>query len=129
MRLRVLVPTEVLVSREVTKINAEAADGAFCLLPRHIDFVTALVPGLFSYVTEDAGETTIAVDEGTLVKRGGEVLVSVRRAIKGDDLEGLKKRVREEFQSLNDRERKARTAAAKIEADFIRRYMEMKEQA
>ena len=28
------------------KLVAEAPNGAFCLLPRHVDFVAALVPGL-----------------------------------------------------------------------------------
>lgn len=129
MRLKVLVPARVLVDKAVAKINAEAVDGSFCILPRHIDFVAALVPGLLSFTDQGGRETVIAVDHGTLVKRDAEVLVSVRRAIKGGELENLRKRVREEFSVLDEREQKARTAAAKIEADFIRRYLEMKEAA
>lgn len=127
MRLRVLVPNEVLLSEEVGKINAEARDGAFCILPRHIDFVTALVPGLLAFVGGDGHETTIAVDEGTLVKRGNEVLVSVRRAIRGDELGYLRQKVKEEFEALDEREKKARSAVAKIEADFIRSFLELRE--
>jgi F-type H+-transporting ATPase subunit epsilon len=127
MILKLLVPTQVMVSREVSKINAEASNGAFCLLPRHVDFVTALVPGLLSFIGEDGRETTIAVNEGTLVKRGEEVLVSVRSAVPGEELSGLRRKVREEFEKTDEREMRARSAAAKIEADFIRRYLEMKE--
>ncbi len=50
MRLKVLLPTEVLVDEEVVKVTAEAENGSFCLLPRHIDFVAALVPSLLSFV-------------------------------------------------------------------------------
>jgi F-type H+-transporting ATPase subunit epsilon len=129
MRLRVLVPSKVLITEEVTKINAEGGNGVFCLLPRHIDFVSALVPGLLTFVKEDGLETVIAVSEGTLVKQGEEVLVSVRRAIRGGELDNLRQKVEDEFKVLDEREKKARSAAAKIEADFIRRYLEMKEQA
>ncbi|NMC75543.1 MAG: F0F1 ATP synthase subunit epsilon, partial [Geobacteraceae bacterium] len=45
MKLTVLLPTGVLVDQEVTKVTAEAENGSFCLLPRHIDFLAALVPG------------------------------------------------------------------------------------
>ena len=49
MRLRVLLPTEVLLEEEVTKVVAEAENGSFGLLPRHIDFVAALAPGILSF--------------------------------------------------------------------------------
>ncbi len=47
MRLKVLLPSQVLIDQEVSKIIAEAENGSFCLLPRHVDFSAALVPGLF----------------------------------------------------------------------------------
>jgi F-type H+-transporting ATPase subunit epsilon len=93
-----------------------------------VDFVTALVPGLLSFVKGEGRETTIAVDEGTLIKRGDEVLVSVRRAIRGQELRSLRRKVEEEFEAVGEREKKARSAAAKIEADFIRRFLEMREE-
>ena len=49
MHLKVLVPTEVFVDTKTTKIVAEAENGSFCLLPHHIDFVAALVPGIVVY--------------------------------------------------------------------------------
>ena len=55
MRLTVLLPTEILVDEEVVKVVAEAQNGSFCLLPRHIDFVAALVPGLLSFVKTGRG--------------------------------------------------------------------------
>ena len=51
MRLKVLLPTKILIDEEVTKVVAEAEDGSFCILPRHIDFVSALVPGIFSFTS------------------------------------------------------------------------------
>lgn len=128
MRLKLLVPTRVLVDREVTKIVAEADNGSFCLLPRHVDFLAALVPGLL-YFEEPAGkERYAAVDEGVLVKRGDEVLVSTRQAICGADLGELRRTVHEEFLMLDDRERAAHAAVAKLEASFLRGYLELVEE-
>ena len=53
MNLKVLLPTRVLIEEEVAKVTAEAENGSFTLLPRHIDFVTFLPPGLLSYVDEE----------------------------------------------------------------------------
>ncbi|MBD3308113.1 F0F1 ATP synthase subunit epsilon, partial [candidate division KSB3 bacterium] len=69
MKLRVLLPTRVLLDEEVTKVTAEAENGMFGILPRHVDFVTILVPGIVSFEI-DGKEEFLAVDEGVLVKQG-----------------------------------------------------------
>ena len=127
MRLKVLLPTEVLVDEEVTKITAEAVDGSFCLLPRHIDFVTALVPGILTFETPKKKEHIFAIDEGVLLKSGKEVIISTRQGIKGEALGDLKKAIEENFLVLDDREKNARSAAARLEADLVRRFMELLE--
>lgn len=127
MHLKILLPGEILLEREVTKITAEAANGSFCLLPRHVDFVAALVPGLLSLTTADGEETFVAVDAGTLIKRGAEVLVSVRNAVAGQTLGTLHQTIEERFQSLDERERRAQSALVRLEADFVRRFMEFME--
>jgi F-type H+-transporting ATPase subunit epsilon len=92
MRLKVVLPNEVLIDTDVTKVVAEAENGMFCLLPRHVDFVAALVPGLLTCVLQDGQqELFFAVDEGTLVKCGPEVRVSTRRAVQGLDLGQMKR--------------------------------------
>lgn len=125
MKLRLLIPMRVLVDQETAKIVAEGEHGAFCLLPRHVDFLAALVPGILAYADEDGNERFAAVDEGVLVKRGDEVLISTRQAVLGDDLEELEQTVREEFAALDERERAANAATAKLEASFLRSFMKM----
>ena len=120
MRLKVLLPTEVLIDTEVTKVIAEAENGAFCLLPRHIDVVAALVPGLLSYVPPDGGESFVAVDEGMLVKCGPEVLVSTRQAVRGADLGQLKQTVEAQFRRVDERGAMARGISQELpEADRL----------
>lgn len=120
MRLKVFVPTAVLVDAAARKITAEAANGCFCLLPRHIDFVSALVPGILSFVDETGQEQFLAIDTGILVKCGDEVRVAVGNAMRGAVLEGLQQVVEAEFRALDDRERLARTALARLEANLVR---------
>lgn len=125
MQLKVLLPSQVLVDEEAVKINGEALNGGFCLLPRHADFVTALTSGLFYYTRPGGEEQILAVNEGVLVKVGQEVLVSTRAAVQGADLGQLHAVIREQFSHADDRERQTRSALARIEADFVRRFMEL----
>ncbi len=125
MNLKILLPEKILTDQPVTKINAEAPNGEFCLLPKHIDFVSALSPGIFYYTDTGENDIYLAIDEGTLVKKGSEVFVSTRRAVKGPDLEKLHETVEQEFKVLDDREKMVRSATAKIEANFVRRFLEI----
>jgi F-type H+-transporting ATPase subunit epsilon len=128
VRLKLLLPSQILIDEPVRKIIAEAGNGSFCLEPRHVDFVAALVPGLLMYVPEAGGEVFIAVDEGILVKCGAEVLVSTPNAVRGDDLATLRETVEERFKQLDESERLTRGALARLEAGMLRRFTQMQEQ-
>jgi len=119
MRLKVFLPMRIFLDQEVTKVIAEAANGSFCLLPKHIDFVAALVAGIISFESE-RGVEYLAVDEGVLVKRASEVRVSTRRAVRSQDLGLLKPIVKQEFRTLDEKEKKTRSILAKLEADFAK---------
>jgi F-type H+-transporting ATPase subunit epsilon len=93
MNLKVLLPTGVLIEEEVTKVIAEAHNGFFCLLPKHVDFAAAIVPGILSFETAGGREEFLAVDQGILIKCGQEVLVSTRNAVRGPDLGQLRRTV------------------------------------
>jgi len=126
MTLRVLLPEKVVLEREVTKVVAEGQNGSFGLLPRHVDYVEALVPGILSFVpvgNEDEGFA--AVDEGVLVKCGAEVLVSVRNAVVGPELGRLEETVRSRFEQVDEREQAMRTALAKLESEVVHRFIDV----
>ncbi len=127
MMLKVLVPTEVLLERSIASLTAEGQNGSFCLRPRHIDFVAPLVPGLFYFVEEqDGAEGFVAIDQGVLVKYGSQVTVSVRNAVFGPRLEDLLNIVDERFGVMDDQQRMVHSAMTRLEADFLRRFMELK---
>jgi F-type H+-transporting ATPase subunit epsilon len=125
MRLELVTPVEVRLDRPVARVVAEGREGAFGLLPDHAGYVAELVPGVLVYEEMDGTERYAGITEGTLVKCGAEVLVAVRNAILGDDLATLQSRVRDEFRREDELERAARAALARLEAEMVRRFLEL----
>lgn len=123
MKVKVVLPSGVLLEQEAAKVVAEAQNGSFCLLPRHVDFVAALVPGILALTSEDDEETFLGVDEGLLVKHGREVLVSTWNAVQGE-LGELRQAVREQIRELDEEEQKARAALDRLEASLVRQIVE-----
>jgi F-type H+-transporting ATPase subunit epsilon len=100
MRLEVFTPTALLVDDAAVKVIAEGPEGY-------------------------GEERLLGIDEGVLVKRGAEVRVSVLDAFESDDLASLRKQVARRFLSLDEHERSARTALARLEAGAIRHVLEI----
>ena len=123
MKLQVFQPSDVFLDQDVDKVSAEGPEGAFGIRPRHLDMAAALVPGILTYWPYGSGETFIAVNGGILVKQGDRVLVATRMAVKGE-LGLLHETVDRFINDMDERERKARSAVARLEADFVRRFVE-----
>jgi len=119
VNLTILLPDRVLLSSTVSRLGADAENGSFVVLPRHIDFATALVPGILYYQQNDTPHY-VAIDAGILVKQGGSVWVSVLQAIASDDLEHLDQLIDAEFRQLDEREKQAQTALTRLEVSFMR---------
>ena len=123
MNLKVLLPFKIFAEKAgVLRIVAGTRSGSFGLLPHRLDCVAALAPGILVFETAAEGEVCMAVDEGVLVKTGADVLVSVRNAIAGTDLEKLREAVEKEFVNLDEKEKSVRSVMAKLEGGFIRRF-------
>jgi F-type H+-transporting ATPase subunit epsilon len=60
-----------------------------------------------------------------LIKQGEQVLVSVRNAVLGDNLETLQQAVQQQFRHLEEREQRARSILARLETSFVREFMEL----
>jgi F-type H+-transporting ATPase subunit epsilon len=129
MKLRVWLPADLLFEEEVVRIKAQAEDGWFGLLPRHVDFVTSLTPGVLVFEPVGKKEEYLAVDHGILVKRGPEVSISTRNAVRGTDLAELKADLETQFRERAERERAARALEAKLESDLVRNLLEAQKHA
>ena len=122
MKLKILLPFRVYAEiLDVSRIVAQTPDGAFGLLPHRLDCAASLTPGILYYQSAAAGSVYLAVDEGVLVKTGATVLVSVRNAIGGTDLDQLRAAVVQEFINLDAQEQSVRSVLAKLESGFVRR--------
>ena len=127
MDLKIILPFKVFANlKGIKRIVAETLQGSFGLLPHRLDCTAALAPGILTYETEAGEVVYLAIDEGILVKTGAEVLVAVRHAVGGTDLGDLHKTVIQDFENLDEHEKKVRTAMAKLELGFIRRFEEFR---
>lgn len=123
MNLKILLPFQIFAEKsDVTRIVAEMPDGSFGILPQRLDCVAALEPGILIYQTVADGEVFVAVDEGVLVKTGPDVRVSVRQAFGGTDLNLLREKVEQDYQTMDEAARSTRTVMAKLETGFLRRF-------
>jgi F-type H+-transporting ATPase subunit epsilon len=126
MNLKILLPSEIFANKlNVLRIVAETGAGSFGFLPNRLDCVAAIAPGILTYQTQEDGTVYVAVDEGVIVKTGPDVLVSVRHAIGGTDLSQLQAAVKREFLTIDEQEKKVRTAVAKMESGLIGRLAEL----
>jgi len=129
MKLTVWLPSEVLLEKEVVRIKAKAENGWFGMLPKHVDFVTALVPSVLIFQAAGQPEEYLAIDHGILVKCGPQVKISTRNAVRGASLDELKKAVEAQFLAREDLEAKARGWEAKLETELVRRLLEVEKSA
>ena len=125
MNLRILLPLGVFAEKaDVSRVIAETSDGSYGLLPNRLDCVAALVPGILSYEAKGCGTVYVGIDQGVLVKTGGQVTVSVRRAVGGSNLGQIKDAVERDFLKLDEQEQNVRTAVAKMESGLMGRLAE-----
>lgn len=123
MTLKILLPTSKFLMENVEKVKGEGFEGEFCLKPRHIDYATVLIPGIFSYVSTSGKENYIALDQGILVKQGPKVIMVTRRAIAGE-LGQLNNEVKNMLTERDEWEKQNRSAVAMLEIGFIKRFLE-----
>lgn len=130
MRLQVLLPSQVMAEvDQVQRIVIDTSIGSLGLLPNRQDCSAIIVPGILLFDTVGQGETLMAVDRGVLLKVGREVRISVRRAIRGQQLTQLRQAVSAEFLRLNDEEQQLQNVMMKLETGFIHRFSEYQHEA
>jgi F-type H+-transporting ATPase subunit epsilon len=95
MRLAVTAPLSIIIEvNDVAHLRAEDEAGAFGILPRHADFLTALSVSVISWRDQAGAEHHLAVRGGVLEVRGGEAItVATREAVASDDLHKLETEV------------------------------------
>ena len=119
MDLSVWTPTGLFLSRKVERIVASGLHGSFCLLPKHVDAVAGLRPGIMVCYHADS-EHYLALHEGCLTKRMSHATVVTLQAYQGDSLEHLSEKIEQMLHVADEGERRTRSALAGLESRIAR---------
>jgi len=115
MHLKIITPSTSVVDTKAKSLVVKGLEGSFGVKPKHIDYITAIIPSVFSYVDTEDKTNYLALNQGTFVKVGFNVTVSVMGATEGESIEELQKAVMEANKEFEDDERGARVAITKLE--------------
>lgn len=127
MQLKVVLPHQVFLEQNgVKRLVLPAREGFMGILPRRLDCVVPLIPGVLVYETDIGQEEYLALDMGIMVKMGFEVIIAVRRVVKGDDLHELRARIDMEFRQQDEQEKQVRVALTRMQNELVRRFVELK---
>lgn len=120
-------PAEEVFAGRALKLAARGLQGRFAILPAHADMVAPLLSGVIALTLPGGAERLFGVDEGVLVKQGSSVRACVFRVVPGASLEEVRRTAAARFSEIADRERRARTALARLETGAMRRFAELME--
>jgi len=125
MLLKVITPTNIMIKEKVMKLIGEDPDGSFGILPKHIDFVTKIVPSILVY-TDDKGEGYIGVDEGILVKQQDVIQISVQTALESRNLGQLHNEMEVHFRKQEEEEEQTGLETTKLELGIVKSFYDLK---
>ena len=128
MELKVVTPTEVILSCPIQKITIEGIDGFRSLLPKHMDFITALKSGIMTYLTLDNKTKYLACNQGLFVKCGTQVSISTPWAIISDDLQHLKQHIKQAFQEMEQERKEVGVSMARLEIGLTKGLMQLRKE-
>lgn len=129
IKLKILLPYRVFLETEnVEEVQAETNQGSFGLLPRRLDCVAAIAPGILAY--KQNGKTHyLAVDRGILVKTDYQVSVSVNNVVEGPDLGKLKETIKKELSLQEEREKELNSIMTRLQTGFIQKMEKLRREA
>ena len=128
MQLKVITPSEIVTSCSIQKIMIEGIDGFRTLLPKHIDFITALKSGIMTYVTEDNQTIYLACNQGLFVKCGDQVSISTPWAVTSQNLSHLKQRIKQAFQEMEQERKEVGVSMARLEIGLTKGLMQLRQE-
>lgn len=126
MKLVICSPLETVVDAEISKISFEALDGYRTLLPKHVDYVSALGPGIISYIPQGDTVKYVACHQGIIVKQGAKVTVSAQGTVKGNTLAELKDLIQQNYKKNEEHRKELSAAMARLELGLARGFYQLR---
>lgn len=123
MNLSIITPLSIVVDEPVSSLRAMDASGSFGILPGHAEFLTHLAVSVVSWKNPRGVARHCAVRGGALSVTGGDIAITTREAVPGDDLETLDREVLTRFRADLDIERSEHVSTTRLQLDLMRRIM------
>ena len=127
MNFMVYTPLGTALKTKALKVSFETISGYYTLLPRHVDFVSAMNANIVRYTDEENNERYVACHRGIVVKKGENLTISVQNAVLSDTLDELAKSVVEDFKKNDEERKELNTAMARLELGLMRGFSNLKE--
>ena len=125
MRVRLVIPGKTYLDEDMDKVTAPGKEGSFQILPKHIDVVSSLQPGIL-VLTKNQKNRYFAINQGVLVKEHDLIHISSYQVMEGASLAELQETISETFKTLDEKEKRLKQILTKLEADTLIRFMEMR---
>lgn len=125
MKLVIATPIGVLLNIAIRKITFETPSGYHTLLPRHVDFVSALSAGIVAYEPENETAKYAACHQGIIVKKGEVVTLTAQGAVLGPTLPELQDLIKTEFKQNEEERKELNTAMARLELGLMRGFKQL----
>ena len=119
INLTVVLPTNILLTAAASEVYLNTLAGSYGILPHHVDFATALEPGVFEFRTPGGERRYVAMDGGAVVKQAAELIVTTPHGATSADLHELERGLRERFDAIDERERQMLAAMQRLEASLM----------
>lgn len=128
MLLTIYSPLGTILETQIKKVTFETVNGNYTLLPKHVDFVSAMNPNIVRYVDENKEEKFAACHRGIVVKKGKDVTISVQKAVLSDSVDELSKVIIEDFKKSEEQRKELNLAMARLEIGLLRGFKRLKEE-
>lgn len=124
--LKIYLPTEIFLDKDIKKLTFKGKEGYLTILPNHIDYVSSFETNIITFVDTDGKEGFIALNNGTLVKYSNKLRLTAYKAIFGESLEDLKKKIYETAEFEDDIEKEINKNLKQLEYFIYNNLIEMK---
>jgi len=115
-------PLGTVIKTKIKKVTFETLNGYYTLLPRHIDFISALQANIVSFTEENGQEKFAACHRGIVVKKGNAVTMSVQGAVICNTLDELSPAIFNDFKKSEEERKELNTAMVQLELGLIRGF-------